>query len=67
MSALINRLIEEIENTPEPLQREVLDFVVFLKLRHSQANGQDDLLPLAQTAWAADWDSPSEDDAWRGL
>jgi hypothetical protein len=68
MSALTATLIDEIKSAPEPVQREVLDFLAFLKSRHAAAEqGGDDLLPLAQTAWAADWDTPEEDDAWRDL
>ena len=29
------------------------------------ADGDETLLPLAQTAWAADWSTPEEDEAWR--
>ena len=48
MSALTHALIEEIKATPEPMQREVLDFLVFLKARHAAAKpGGEDLLPLA--------------------
>jgi len=68
MSALTHALIEEIKATPEPMQREVLDFLVFLKTRHAAAKeGGEDLLPLAQSAWAADWNTPEEDEAWRDL
>jgi hypothetical protein len=68
MSALTHSLIEEIKTAPEPLQREVFDFLVFLKTRHAaRREGHEDLLPLAQTAWAADWDTPEEDEAWRDL
>ncbi len=64
MSALTQALITEIQSAPEPVQREVLDFLVFLKARQE---GQEDLLPLALTAWEADWNSPGEDEAWRDL
>ena len=68
MSALTHSLIEEIKSAPEPLQREVFDFLVFLKARHAaRGEGHEDLLPLAQTSWAADWDTPEEDEAWRDL
>ncbi len=68
MSTLTKALIEEIKTAPEPVQREVFDFLVFLKSRpSSQAEGRENLLPLAQTAWAADWDTPEEDEAWRDL
>ena len=33
----------------------------------AEAGCDVDLLPLAQTAWAADWDRPEEDEAWRDL
>jgi len=50
------------------VQREVLDFLAFLKARQSaQAEGCENLLPLAHTAWAADWSTPEEDEAWRDL
>jgi hypothetical protein len=68
MSALTNTLIEEIKAAPEPLQREVFDFLVFLKTRRAaREEGRENLLPLAQTAWANDWDTPEEDEAWRDL
>ena len=66
MSTLTHTLIEEIKSAPEPVQREGLDFLVFLKTRGS-SEGRENLLPLAQTAWAADWDTPEEDEAWRDL
>jgi hypothetical protein len=68
MSALTNTLIEEIKAAPEPLQREVFNFLVFLKTRQAaREEGRENLLPLAQTAWANDWDSVEEDEAWRDL
>ena len=68
MSSLTHALIEEIKTAPEPVQREVFDFLVFLKTQHaSKSEGREDLLPLAQTAWGADWNTPEEDEAWRDL
>ena len=68
MSALTKTLIEEIQSAPEAVQKEVFDFLVFLKARQAaQTEGRENLLPLAQTAWAADWDTPEEDEAWRDL
>ena len=37
MSVLTQRLLTEIESAPEPVQAEVLDFVLFVKARHSMA------------------------------
>jgi hypothetical protein len=68
VSALTKTLIDEIKSAPTPVQREVLDFLAFLKSRCSGTNqGNDDLLPLAQAAWSADWSTPEEDEAWRDL
>jgi hypothetical protein len=68
MSTLTRTLIEEIKTAPEAVQREVFDFLAFLKARQSaQAEGAENLLPLAQSAWAADWNTPGEDEAWRDL
>ena len=68
MSALTNTLIEEIKTAPEPLQRELFDFLVRWKTRAAAGrDGGDDRLPLAQSAWAADWNTPEEDEARRDL
>jgi hypothetical protein len=68
MSTLTQTLFTEIETAPEPVQREVLDFVVFLKTRSGATpEGAESLLPLAGRAWDADWNTPEEDAAWRDL
>jgi hypothetical protein len=68
MSTLTKTLIEEIKAAPETVQQQVLDFLAFLKARQAgQVEGRENLLQLAQTAWAADWDTPEEDEAWRDL
>ena len=68
MSNLTDALIQEIKTAPEPVQREVFDFLVFLKAhRAAHGEGHENLLPLAQSAWAADWNTPEEDEAWRDL
>ena len=68
MSALTQTLIEEIKSAPEAVQQEVLNFLVLLKRKASaRGEGGEDLLPLAQTAWSADWDTPEKDEAWRDL
>ena len=68
VSNLTKTLIEEIEGAPEPVQREVLDFIIFLKAQQTaKREGAENLLPLAHSAWAADWSTPEEDEAWRDL
>lgn len=37
MSVLTDRLFREIESVPEPIQAEVLDFVLFVKARNASA------------------------------
>jgi hypothetical protein len=52
------------------VQREVLAFLRHLRARGAGNDGSEDvhaLLPLAKSAWAADWDTPEEDEAWRNL
>jgi hypothetical protein len=59
-------LIEkEVASLPEPLQREVYDFVRFLRLRDvdESFNG----LLLSESALAKDWNTPEEDAAWASL
>ena len=38
MSVLTQRLFSEIESAPEPVQAEVLDFLLFVKARHGSAD-----------------------------
>jgi hypothetical protein len=59
-------LIEkELATLPEPLQREVYDFAVFLrkKAEHEAFNGA----ALSESALARDWNAPEEDAAWANL
>ena len=68
VSTLTKTLIDEIKAAPETVQQEIFDFLIFLKTRQTaQTSGREDLLPLAQTAWGADWNTPQEDEAWRDL
>jgi hypothetical protein len=62
-------IIHEIPDTPEPVLREVYDFLVFLKSRsRMNAKGRtEDLTGLAETAWAGDWNRTEEDEAWKDL
>ena len=68
LKPLTRTLIQEIQSAPEAVQRQVFDFLVFLKTRQTApAEGGENLLPLAQSAWAADWNTPEEEEAWRDL
>jgi hypothetical protein len=59
-------LIErELDILPEPLQREVYDFVCFLK---SRTNGEAfNGLLASETVLGRDWNTPEEDAAWQNL
>jgi hypothetical protein len=55
---------KEVENLPESLQREVYDFVRFLREKSDERfNG----LLLSESALAKDWETPEEDAAWANL
>jgi hypothetical protein len=56
---------KEVAALPESLQREVYDFVRFLRLK-SEDESFNGLL-LSESALARDWDTPEEDAAWASL
>ena len=58
-------VMSEIENLPEPLFEEVLDFVRFLKSKAVEERLETAL--LSETALRKDWMRPEEDKAWRDL
>lgn len=59
-------LIEkELDVLSEPLQREVYDFVRFLRLK-SEGDAFNGLL-ASEAVLARDWDTPEEDAAWQNL
>ena len=51
--------------TPEPLLKEVLDFVRFLNVRSK--SGGSEMLMASETALGKDWLLPEEDEAWKEL
>jgi len=60
------QLIEkEVTSLPEPLQREVYDFVRFLRFKREDESFNG--LLLSETALAKDWNTPEEDAAWASL
>jgi len=58
-------VIREIADLPEPLLREVLHFVRFLKNKAVENRLETAL--LAETALIKDWLKPEEDEAWADL
>ena len=55
----------EVAALPEPLQRQVYDFVRFLKIENEK-DSFDGLL-LSESALAKEWNAPEEDAAWARL
>jgi len=58
-------LINEIEDAPEPLLSEMLDFVHFLKAKTFRE--KPDTAVLSESSLGKDWLNPEEDDAWQRL
>ena len=56
---------KEIEQTPEPVLREVYHFLRFLKTR-ADDEGFDGLA-WSESALDKDWNTPEEDAAWASL
>ena len=60
-----NEIIAELENIPENLLEDVLDYIIFLK---SKINRQKIAIALAsESILTKDWLLPDEDEAWRDL
>ncbi len=58
-------LINEIEEVPEPLLSEVLDFVHFLKTKILRENRE--IAIMSESSLGKDWLQPEEDEAWQSL
>ena len=58
-------LINEIEEVPEPILSEVLDFVHFLKAK--VAREKLDITITSESSLSKDWLKPEEDEAWQNL
>ncbi len=58
----MDSVLREIERVPEPVLREVLDFVRFLKARLAQ-RAASDAAAASEPVLAKDWNRPEEDQA----
>lgn len=58
-------LISEIEQVPEPLLDEVLEFVHTLKAR--SAGHKPEIAIASERSLKKDWLRPEEEEAWQGL
>jgi hypothetical protein len=59
-------IIQEVQQVPESLLDEILDFVRFLKLKALNKEGRETALESEATL-AKDWLKAEEDEAWRDL
>ena len=59
------QLINEIEETPEPLLSEVLDFLHFLKAK--TVRDKLDAAVMSEFSLKKDWLNPVEEEAWQSL
>ena len=57
-------LIKEIENLPEMMAAEVLDFVRFLEYKKSD---RFETYIQSESSLKKDWLAPAEDEAWKDL
>ena len=58
-------LLQEIEQIPESLLPEVLEFLQYLKYKHRNKNVETAI--LSESALAKDWLTTEEDEAWQHL
>jgi hypothetical protein len=58
-------ILQEIEQTPDFLLEEVLDFLQFIKVKHLQEKSEITL--LSESSLEKDWLKPEEDEAWQDL
>ncbi|WP_127474667.1 DUF2281 domain-containing protein [Sulfurivermis fontis] len=60
-----DKLIDEIQQLPEPLQQEVFDFTQFLKERLARAEANN-LMQAQQRSMEGVWDN-TEDEVWNNV
>ena len=66
MTTLTQSIIEEIKSATEPVQREVLDFLLFLKSRRGDAQVKFPAIRPVRMGEGLGH-APEEDAAWRDL
>ena len=64
---MINKeqILKEIDQLPNLFWGEVLDFIIFLKIRH--LNEKLETALLSESSLKKDWLSPEEEEAWKDL
>ena len=60
------QITQELENLPEPLLQEILDFVQFLQIKHQQRSILE-ITMMSESSLQKDWLRPEEEAAWQDL
>lgn len=58
-------LYRELENLPEPVLSEVLDYVHYSKIKMTKSGVENAV--ASESSLKKDWLKPEEDEAWRDL
>jgi hypothetical protein len=58
-------ILKEIEQMPDALLEEILDFIRFLKTKKAQEKFEAAI--LSESSLKKDWLRPEEDEAWQNL
>ncbi len=61
-----DQLLSEIDQTPDLILKEVLDFLLFVRAKEIQQE-QLEVTLLSEPILAEDWLTPEEDEAWQHL
>jgi hypothetical protein len=64
--SIAQQIYQSVKPLPEPLAREVLDFVAFLMLRQSHKESDDLLRAQLRSQATTDWDN-ADDEAWNDV
>ncbi|WP_018866178.1 MULTISPECIES: DUF2281 domain-containing protein [unclassified Thioalkalivibrio] len=61
---IADQIYEEVKRLPEPLSREVLDFIGYLESKHGLSDTPgEDIKKAQETALGSIWENP-EDEVW---
>jgi hypothetical protein len=64
--SIAQQIYRSVKPLPEPLAREVLEFIAVLMLRQSHKESDSLLCSQMQSRAAADWDN-TDDEAWNDV
>ncbi len=64
--SIAQQIYQSVKPLPEPLAREVLDFIAFLKLRQSHKESDDLQLAQTRSQALAEWEN-ADDEVWNDV